>query len=82
MPLGPLFDAAGGMAAPVDPRRFLRLLQGRVGHLLPQGPDALASPFLGQQRHPLAGDGMAVADHQMHMRVVRVRSGLVDGREP
>lgn len=82
MPLGPFPDAAGGMAAPVDPRRLLRLLQGGIGHLLPQGPDALTGPFLGQQRHALASDGIPVAHDQVHMRIVRVGPFLVDGREP
>lgn len=82
MPLGALLDAAGGKTAPVDPRRFSRLLQGGVGHLLPQQPHPVARALVGQQRHTLAGRYITIPDNQVRMRIVRVGPGLVDGGEP
>lgn len=82
MPLGRLFDTACSVTAAVDPRRLAGLCKRRVRRFLPQQPQPVACALFGQHRHALAGRRITVADDQMHMRIVRVRSGLVDGGEP
>ena len=82
MPLWALLDTAGGKTAPVDPRRFSRLLQGGVAGFLPQQPQPVARALVGQHGDALARPGIPVADNQVRMRIVRVGPGLVDGGEP
>lgn len=82
MPLRGAFDASGGMAAPVDADGLCGLLKGLVGRLLPQQPHPVARALLRQHRHALAGLVVAVAHHQVDVRVAGIPTGLVDRRQP
>lgn len=70
------------MAAAVDAGGLPGLRERGVAKLFPQRPQPLARALLGQQGDPFPGRGIAVPDDQVRMRVGRVPSRLVNGRDP
>lgn len=82
MALRGALKASGGMRAPVDPLRPPCGLQSAITGLFPKLPHSVNRALVGQLRHPLAGFRIAVADDQVRMRIVQIRSNLVKGGEP
>lgn len=82
MALRGALEASGDMGTPVDPLRPSCGFQRSITGLFPELPHPVNRALVGQLRHPLAGFRIAVADDQVRMRIVQIRSGLVKSGEP